>query len=85
MPTYTVIGFEKDGFDSFSNVATADGPARAAEKAIQDQFIKSQGRRPPDSEALAQLENETGLFVIGIVEGEHDNLDEIVDHYDQWS
>ena len=85
MPTYTIIGFEKEGFDRFTNVATADGPARAAEKAIQDHFIKSQGRRPPDSDALAQLENNTGLFVIGIVEGEHDNLDEIVDHYEQWS
>lgn len=84
MPTYTVIGFEKEGFDGFSNVATADGPAEAAEKAIQDYFIKSQGRRPPDAEALAQLENETGLFVIGIIEGEHDNLDELVDHYEQW-
>jgi hypothetical protein len=84
MPTYTIIGFEKDGFDSFSNVATADEPSRAAEKAIKDHFIKSQGRRPPDADALAQLENETGLFVIGIVEGEHDNLNEIVDHYEQW-
>jgi hypothetical protein len=84
MPTYTVIGFEKDGFDSFSTVTSADEPSRAAEKAIQDQFIKTAGRRPPDAEALAQLENETGLFVIGIVEGEHDNLDEIVDHYEQW-
>jgi len=84
MPTYTIIGFEKDGFDSFSNVASADDPAHAAEKAIQDQFIKTKGRRPPDSEALAQLENETGLFVVGILEGEHDNLDEIVDHYEQW-
>ena len=84
MPTYTVIGFEKDGFDSFSTVTSADKPSRAAEKAIQDPFIKTAGRRPPDAEALAQLENETGLFVIGIVEGEHDNLNEIVDHYEQW-
>jgi hypothetical protein len=84
MPTYTVIGFEKDGFDSFSKVATAEEPSRAAEKAIQDHFIKSQGRRPPDAEALAQLEDNTGLFVVGIIEGEHDNLDEIVDHYEQW-
>lgn len=84
MPTYTIIGFEKEGFDGFSNVASADGPAEAAEKAIQDYFIKSKGRRPPDADALAQLENETGLFVVGIIEGEHDNLDEIVDHYEQW-
>lgn len=84
MPTYTVIGFEKDGFDSFSSVATAETPSGAAEKAIQDTFIKTEGRRPPDAEALAQLENETGLFVIGIIEGEHDNLNEIVDHYEQW-
>lgn len=84
MPTYTIIGFEKDGFSSFSTTATANEPSRAAEKAIQDHFIKSQGRRPPEAEALAQLENETGLFVIGIVEGEHDNLNEIVDHYEQW-
>jgi len=67
-----------------SAVATAAGPAKAAQKAIQDTFIKTEGRRPPDSEALAQLENETGLFVVGIIEGEHDNLNEIVDHYDQW-
>lgn len=84
MPTYTIIGFEKDGFNSFSTTATADGPSLAAEKAIQDHFIKSEGRRPPEAEALAQLENETGLFVIGIVEGEQDNLNEIVDHYEQW-
>ena len=84
MPTYTIIGFKKDGFDSFSNVASADEPSRAAEKAIKDHFIKSEGRRPPDADALAQLENETGLFVIGIIEGEHDNLNEIVDHYEQW-
>jgi len=84
MPTYTIIGFEKDGFDSFSTTASADAPAKAAQKALQDQFIKTQGRRPPESEALAQLENETGLFVIGIIEGEHDNLNEIVDHYEQW-
>jgi hypothetical protein len=84
MPTYTIIGFEKDGFDPFSTVATANGPAKAAQKALQDTFIKTEGRRPPDSEALAQLENETGLFVVGIVEGEHDNLNEIVDHYEQW-
>lgn len=84
MPTYTVIGFEKDGFESFSNVATADEPSKAAQKAIQDEFIKTQGRRPPDAEALAQLENETGLFVVGIIEGEHDNLNALVDHYEQW-
>jgi len=84
MPTYTIIGFKKDGFDPFSAVATAAGPAKAAQKAIQDTFIKTEGRRPPDAEALAQLENETGLFVVGIIEGEHDNLNEIVDHYDQW-
>ncbi len=84
MPTYTIIGFEKDGFESFSNVTSAEAPAEAAEKAIQDQFIKTQGRRPPDAEALAQLENETGLFVIGIIEGEHDNLNALVDHYEQW-
>ena len=84
MPTYTIIGFEKDGFDPFSSVATADTPAEAAQKAIQDTFIKTQGRRPPNTEALAQLENETGLFVVGIVEGDHDNLNEIVDHYEQW-
>lgn len=84
MPTYTIIGFEKDGFESFSSVASADEPAAAAEKAIQDHFIKTQGRRPPDADALAQLENETGLFVVGIVEGEHENLDESVDHYEQW-
>jgi hypothetical protein len=84
MPTYTVIGFEKEGFESFSTVTSADEPALAAEKAIQDQFIKTEGRRPPDSEALAQLENETGLFVVGIVEGEHDNLNALVDHYEQW-
>ncbi len=84
MPTYTVIGFKKDGFDSFSNVASASDPAAAAQKAIQDEFIKTEGRRPPDSEALAQLENETGLFVIGIIEGEHDNLNALVDHYEQW-
>ncbi len=84
MPTYTIIGFKKDGFDSFSNVATADEPADAARKAIQDEFIKTAGRRPPDSDALAQLENETGLFVVGIIEGEHDNLNVLVDHYEQW-
>jgi len=84
MPTYTVIGFEKEGFESFSTVTSADEPSGAAEKAIQDQFIKTKGRRPPDTDALAQLENETGLFVVGIIEGEHDNLDEIVDHYEQW-
>lgn len=84
MPTYTVIGFEKEGFDSFSSVVTADAPADAAQKAIQDTFIKTEGRRPPDADALAQLENETGLFVVGIVEGEHGNLNEIVDHYEQW-
>ena len=84
MPTYTIIGFEKDGFDPFSSVAIADSPAKAAQKALQDTFIKTKGRRPPDSEVLAQLENETGLFVVGIVEGEHDNLNEIVDHYEQW-
>lgn len=84
MPTYTIIGFEKDGFDSFSATASAEDPAKAAQKAIQDHFIKTQGRRPPECEALAQLENETGLFIIGILEGEHDNLNEIVDHYEQW-
>ena len=84
MPTYTIIGFEKDGFDSFSNVAAAESPSGAARKAIQDTFIKTEGRRPPDTEALAQLENETGLFIVGIIEGEHDNLNEIVDHYEQW-
>jgi hypothetical protein len=84
MPTYTIIGFEKDGFDSFSSVATANDPANAARKAIEDTFIKTEGRRPPDSEALAQLEDATGLFVVGIIEGEHDNLNEIVDHYEQW-
>lgn len=84
MPTYTIIGFKKDGFDSFSNVATADEPADAARKAIQDEFIKTEGRRPPDTDALAQLENETGLFVVGIIEGEHDNLNALVDHYEQW-
>lgn len=84
MPTYTVIGFEKDGFESFSTVASADDPSSAAEKALQDEFIKTEGRRPPDSEALAQLENETGLFVVGIIEGEHDNLNALVDHYEQW-
>ena len=84
MPTYTIIGFKKDGFDPFSAVATADTPSDAAEKALQDIFIKTEGRRPPDADALAQLENETGLFVVGIIEGEHDNLNEIVDHYEQW-
>jgi hypothetical protein len=84
MPTYTIIGFEKDGFDSFTNVASAGEPAQAAEKALQDQFIKTQERRPPDTDALAQLENETGLFVVGIIEGEHDNLNALVDHYEQW-
>jgi hypothetical protein len=84
MPKYTIIGFEKDGFDTFSTVASADEPSRAAEKAIQDHFIKTEGRRPPEAEALAQLENDTGLFVVGIIEGEHDNLNEIVDHYEQW-
>ena len=84
MPTYTIIGFEKDGFSPFSSVATADTPAKAAQKAIQDAFVKARGRRPPEAEALAQLENETGLFVVGILEGDHDNLNEIVDHYEQW-
>lgn len=84
MPTYTIIGFEKDGFDNFSTTATADSPSRAAKKAIQDIFIKTEGRRPPDTDALAQLENETGLFVVGILEGDHDNLNKIVDHYEQW-
>lgn len=84
MPTYTVVGFQKDGFDSFTSVATADSPPKAARKAIQDVFIKTEGRRPPESVALAQLENETGLFVVGILEGEHDNLNEIVDHHEQW-
>jgi len=84
MPTYTIIGFEKDGFENFTNVASAEGPSEAAEKAIQDQFIKTKGRRPPDTDALAQLENETGLFIVGIIEGEHDNLDVLVDHYEQW-
>lgn len=84
MPTYTVIGFEKDGFEPFSTTATANDPSAAAEKAIQDIFIKTEGRRPPDTDALAQLENETGLFVVGIVEGTHENLNERVDHYEQW-
>jgi hypothetical protein len=84
MSTYTIIGFEKEGFDAFTNVASADGPAQAARKALHDEFIKRAGRRPPETEALAQLESKTGLFVVGIIEGEHDNLDLLVDHHDQW-
>lgn len=84
MPTYTVIGFEKDGFDVFTSQPNAEGPLEAAKKAIQDTFIKRAGRPAPETEALAQLENETGLFITGIVEGEHDNLNLIVDHYEQW-
>lgn len=84
MNTYTVIGFEKDGFDPFTTHAKADGPLKAAKKAIQDTFIKRAGRPAPETEALAQLENETGLFITGIVEGKHDNLNVLVDHYEQW-
>ncbi len=84
MPTYTVIGFEKDGFDSFTKHPTADDPTAAARYAIQDEFIKRAGRPAPETEALAQLEDKTGLFIVGIVEGEHDNLDILVDHYEEW-
>jgi len=84
MPSYTVIGFQKDGFEGFTNQATADEPKTAAKKAIQDEFIKRAGRPAPDTHALAQLENETGLFIVGIVEGEHDNLDLLLDHHEAW-
>jgi len=84
MPNYTVIGFQKDGFEGFTNHATADAPKAAAKKAIQDEFIKRAGRPAPDTEALAQLEDKTGLFIVGILEGEHDNLDLLLDHHEAW-
>jgi hypothetical protein len=84
MPTYTVIGFEKDGFDSFSSVTSADTPSDAARLAIDDVFIKRKGRPAPQTNALAELESKTGLFVVGIIEGKHENLDDEVNHYEQW-
>jgi hypothetical protein len=84
MPTYTVIGFEKDGFDTFTKHANADDPRGAAKHALQDEFIKRTGRPAPNTEALAQLEDKTGLFITGIVEGEHDNLDILIDHHEAW-
>ncbi len=84
MPTYTVIGFEKDGFDAFTNVTSADSPSEAARFALDDEFIKRKGRQAPKTSALAELESKTGLFVVGIVEGEHSNLDDEVNHYEQW-
>ena len=84
MPTYTVIGFEKDGFDSFTNVTSADTPDDAARLAIDDEFIKRKGRPAPQTNALAELESKTGLFIVGIVEGEHANLDDELNHYEQW-
>lgn len=84
MSTYTVIGFEKDGFDRFTNVTSADTPKAAAKKAIQDEFIKRAGRPAPETHALAQLEDRTGLFIVGILEGEQDNLDILVDHHEEW-
>ncbi len=85
MATYTVIGFQKDGFDPFTNHASASDPKAAAKKALQDEFIKRAGRPAPDTEALAQLEDKTGLFVVGIIEGDHDNLNLLVDHHESWS
>ncbi|PEN15293.1 hypothetical protein CRI94_03160 [Longibacter salinarum] len=82
MATYTVIGFTKDGFDRFTNVTQADDEQEAASKAIQDEFIKREYRRAPDTHTIAELENKTGLFVTGIIEGEHENLNENIDRHE---
>lgn len=79
MASYTVIGFTKEGFDRFTNVTQADDEQEAAVKAIQDEFIKREYRRAPETHTLAELENKTGLFVAGILEGEHDNLNDDLD------
>ncbi|NBC86413.1 MAG: hypothetical protein GVY25_09500, partial [Bacteroidetes bacterium] len=54
MATYTVIGFTKDGFDRFTNVTQADDEQEAATKAIQDEFIKREYRRAPETHTLAE-------------------------------
>jgi hypothetical protein len=79
MATYTVIGFTKDGFDRFTNVTQAEDEREAATKAIQDEFIKREYRRAPETHNLAELENKTGLFVTAILEGEQENLYENLD------
>lgn len=81
MATFTVIGFTKDGFDRFTNVTQADNAQEAAEKAIQDEFIKREYRRAPETHTLAELENKTGLFIAGILDGEHENLNEGIDRH----
>lgn len=81
MATFTVIGFTKDGFDRFTNVTQADNAQEAAQKALKDEFIKREHRRAPQTEYLGQLENETGFFIAGVVEGEHDNLNDELERY----
>jgi hypothetical protein len=76
MNEYTVIGIRPDeGFrNRFTQHVQAEDPEAAKLSAIKDQFIKDTGRPAPQTDYVQKLEDETRLFIVAVLEGDHDNL-----------